>query len=181
MNAIVPLAVDAAAIGQFVSALFRYADPDSFVSLRTFAEGGGGAHSIEAHAIGDSLHGLANAATRHAQRAARAADPSVFAPPVATFRTSGKADEANLANGLTLSVECDATPDAARARLESLLGPATVAVASGGEWINPATGEITPKLHLHWRLNEPTTEPADHARLKVSLRRRPPTFSVRSD
>ena len=28
-------------------------------------------------------------------------------------------------------------------------------VASGGEWANPDTGEIEPKLHLHWRLQKP--------------------------
>ena len=28
----------------------------------------------------------------------------------------------------------------------------TAVVASGGEWINPETGEIEPKVHLHWRL-----------------------------
>ncbi len=92
--------------------------------------------------------------------------PVVFAPPVATFGNRDKADEASLANGLALSVECDATPGAARARLEGLLGPATVVVASGGEWIDPASGEVEPKLHLHWRLTEPTREHADHALLK---------------
>ena len=28
-------------------------------------------------------------------------------------------------------------------------------VESGGEWINPETGEIEPKVHLHWRLKKP--------------------------
>ena len=36
----------------------------------------------------------------------------------------------------------------------------------GGEWTDPETGEVFPKLHLHWRLSEPTREAADHAILK---------------
>ena len=54
----------------------------------------------------------------------------------------------------------------ARQTLEAILGPATVIVASGGQWTNPETGEIEPKLHLHWRLNKPTTTTgrACHAR-----------------
>jgi hypothetical protein len=39
-------------------------------------------------------------------------------------------------------------------------------VASGGEWPNPETGELEPKLHLHWRLTEPTRDAASHAKLK---------------
>jgi hypothetical protein len=39
-------------------------------------------------------------------------------------------------------------------------------VASGGEWPNPATGELEPKVHLHWRLTEPTSDAASHATLK---------------
>ncbi len=70
-----------------------------------------------------------------------------------------------LRNGLVLSVECDKAPAAARAKLEALLGPATVLVASGGEWVN-ADGEIEDKLHLHWRLDEPTREPEEHRALK---------------
>jgi Protein of unknown function (DUF3987) len=41
-----------------------------------------------------------------------------------------------------------------------------VVVASGGEWVNPETGEVERKVHLHWRLAEPTRTAEDHARLK---------------
>ena len=34
-------------------------------------------------------------------------------------------------------------------------GPATIVVESGGEWINPETGEVENKVHLHWRLKKP--------------------------
>ena len=61
----------------------------------------------------------------------------------------------NIREGVALSVECDQNPSAARDKLEALLGPATVVVESGGEWTNPETGEIEPKVHLHWRLKKP--------------------------
>lgn len=165
-NAHPPLQPDAAAIGAFVGALFRYAEPGTFASLRAFRDADDGVFRIAAHRIGKGLADLAEAATREAARSASAPFPVVFCPPVATFASPDKATEAALADGLALSVECDATPGAARARLEALLGPATVVVASGGEWTNPSTGEVEPKAHLHWRLTEPTREPADHARLK---------------
>jgi hypothetical protein len=50
---------------------------------------------------------------------------------------------------------------AARRHPRAILGPATVVVASGGM---TAAGE--PKLHLHWRLAEPTSDTDEHARLK---------------
>jgi hypothetical protein len=43
----------------------------------------------------------------------------------------------------------------ARAKLEEILGPATIVVRSGGKWTDPATGEVQDKLHLHWRLRTP--------------------------
>src|SRR5262249_20712999 len=46
-----------------------------------------------------------------------------------------------------------------------ILGKPTAIVASGGAWKNPQNGRLEHKLHLHWRLAEPTRDPADHARL----------------
>jgi hypothetical protein len=97
---------------------------------------------------------------------ARAPIPVVFAPPIATFRTQGSAAENDVANGLVLTVECDKDAPKAHALLEGLIGTATLVVASGGQWVDPETGEITPKLHLHWRLKEPTRDFADHQKLK---------------
>ena len=42
-------------------------------------------------------------------------------------------------------------------RLEQILGPATVVVASGGQWQDPETDEVEDKLHGHWRLVTPAT------------------------
>ena len=94
----------------------------------------------------------------------------MFAPPICTFATKGSAAEANLAEGLVLSVECDAKPEEARRLLEGLLGRVTIVVASGGKWTDPAIGEEHEKLHLHWRLAEPTREASDHQRLKRARR-----------
>jgi hypothetical protein len=71
---------------------------------------------------------------------------------------------------LVLSVECDAHPAEARAKLEALLGPATVIVASGGEWTDPESGEIQDKLHLYWRLATPARTGEEHESLKLARR-----------
>ena len=72
----------------------------------------------------------------------------------------------NLCEGVALSVECDQRPLKARQTLEDILGPATVVVEGGGEWTNPETGEIEPKVHLHWRLRKPTSTKAEHDLLR---------------
>ncbi len=169
MNAIspglAPLSADVEQIGTFVDALFRYADPGSFVALRAYYDDCSERFEIRSHCLTDDPAALVGAAAPGVNRAARELRPVVFCPPVATFQ-NWQADEAGLVNGLALSVECDKLPAAARVRLEALLGPATVVVASGGEWTDPVSGEIQDKLHLHWRLNEPTREGADHILLK---------------
>jgi hypothetical protein len=76
------------------------------------------------------------------------------------------AAEDNLLQGLTISVECDENAVESRRKLEELLGPATLWVASGGTWVNPDTGESEPKLHGHWVLAAPTNSKEEHAALK---------------
>ena len=166
MTVTTPLQVDVEQIRQFVDALFRYADDGSFVSLRAFYDDETRVFAVEAHQVGNDHAALVPAAARAAARAAVFGRPIVFAPPIATFTNATRATEADLSNGLALSVECDSDALAARIKLEGLLGPATVVVASGGEWQNRTTGELEPKLHLHWRLTEPTRDLAGHSRLK---------------
>lgn len=161
-----PLEPDAKDIRAFVDALFRYADPGTYVSMRAFRHDKDGVFFITPYCIDEASDEFINLALREAARAAAAPYPVVFASPIATFLEPDSAAEEALANGLVLSVECDANPQAARLRLEALLGPPTVIVQSGGEWVRPATGEIEPKIHLHWRLNEPTRERVDHHLLK---------------
>ena len=79
----------------------------------------------------------------------------MFAPPVCTFKNHRNAKTDNILEGVALSVECDQAPDVGRATLEAMLGPATIVVESGGEWMDDETGEIEPKAHLHWRLKKP--------------------------
>src|SRR5262249_17266750 len=79
--------------------------------------------------------------------------------------STGRAREQDLLEAPAFTVELDQNPRVALEGLERLLGFATFVVRSGGEWTNPATGEIEPKLHAHWRLKEPARG-ADIAKLK---------------
>lgn len=166
MNAMPPRMVDRAQLATFFNATFRYADEGTFVSLRAFFDDREGVFSIAGYPLPLDTGPLLTKIEAFANRCTAAAAHVVFCPPLATFRDGTVADERSLVNGLALSVECDKTPTAARMRLESLLGPATVTVASGGEWTDEATGEVQDKLHLHWRLSEPTRCEAEHKRLK---------------
>ena len=143
----------------FVLALFKHATAGSYVSLRTFPDKGGNSRParITTVKLNGDLNDLIERAYREIEFAARSPEKLVFCPPVATFISGKNAKEANLSEGLVLSVECDQYPRAAQAKLEALLGPATLIVHSGGEWTNPETGEIEPKLHLYYLLKKPVT------------------------
>src|SRR6185295_15747722 len=117
---------------------------------------------------GDDLDPVVESAVRQAEHAARHQTPLLFASPIAGFANPEepwRARAQDLAEGYTLSVDCDRRPDEARQKLEDLLGPATVVVASGGQWFNPVTLKWEDKLHLHWRLRDPTCDQAGHDRL----------------
>jgi len=160
------LEADRDELARFIDATFRHADADATAILRIFAEGTNEVTATVRVAVdGEDLDPLIDHAFRQATKAARASRPAVFAPPVATFQ-GNRAREADLANGLVITVEADAHPSLARRNLEFLLGQATVVVASGGEWTDPDTGTVEPKLHLHWRCCEPSRSPDEHAALK---------------
>jgi AAA domain len=162
------LEVDPGQLAAFTDALFRHADKGSFVSLRAFRDDVDNAPPVRITAVpmNGELGKVAEAATAMARYCATYPHPAVFCPPVATFGNAKEATEAALVNGLALSVELDRNAECARKRLEFLIGPATMVVASGGSWNDPETGEAQPKLHVHWRLAEPTRSPEAHARLK---------------
>jgi len=166
LNAHAPLMVDGALLGTFFDAMFRHADENTFVSLRAFFDDRDGVFSIMGHKLTADAVPLLREIETFAGRCAAAPQAVVFCPPIATFKNGQVADEASLANGLALSVECDRAPQVARAKLEALLGPATVIVASGGEWTDDETGELQEKLHLHWRMSEPTRTGTEHQDLK---------------
>jgi putative DNA primase/helicase len=158
-------------IRAFVGALFRHADPGSFVSLRAFGHDRAWRTDLwRMMAIGVDHASLIDVAVAFARACANTPENVVFCPPVVTFRSGPGTAEANLANGLAISVECDKQPNQARDILEDLLGPATVIVASGGQWTVPETGEVQDKLHLHWRLAVPARTPEEHANLKLARR-----------
>jgi hypothetical protein len=152
----------------FVDALFRYATSGAYLSLRSFFEDRGeeAPFAISPLKLNGNFKFLCDAAAAEARQAANAREKIVFAPPVATFRTSHSATEDNIAEGVALSVECDAHPQHGREKLESILGHATIVTKSGGSWLNPATGELHAKLHLHWRLAEPASAKRELKKLK---------------
>ena len=158
-------APDRATLARFVHALFKHANPDTFVSLRGFDQFDNSQppQHIEAVAAGD----LAYVVERAVYGAGIVGEArGVFAPPIATFTNSSRAGAADLADGLAISVDLDAGDTGAKLReLTAILGVPTVVVASGGEWPDPATGAVHDKLHLHWRLAAPARTPEDHARL----------------
>jgi hypothetical protein len=143
----------------FVDASFRHCSKEGIVNLRSF-------HQNDANkafryktciSLKDGLKPLIEATVKEARRAAKNPEPINFCPPVATFKAEAgwHAREEDLLEGPVLSVELDANPRIALAKLESLLGPATLVVRSGGVWINSETGETEDKLHAYWRLKEP--------------------------
>jgi hypothetical protein len=169
-----PLKVDREQIELFTDAMFRYASQGQTVAIRSFLEEVAdkpfSATGVKVNGAG--LAPVVEAAVREAQLAADFDKAVVFCPPIAGFLNEvepWRAREQDLNEAFALSVECDKHPERAREILEGLLGPVTVVVTSGGEWVDPATGEVQSKLHLHWRLNKPATG-ADLARLKQARR-----------
>jgi hypothetical protein len=165
-NGLVP---DRGEIERFVRSLFPYADSGTHVSLSAFDQFDRGVPPVFIRGIfiSGSLEPLIEAAVRAAEDAASYGKPAVFAPPICTFTNPARARTEDLANGLTLSVEIDeGDTDAILALLQSILGPATVVVRSGSDWIDPQTGAIYFKIHIHWRLSELTRSPEDHAKLR---------------
>jgi RecA-family ATPase len=155
-------------LATFIRVLFKHASPDNWVSLRAFPDDcDGPPFKITPVRLKGDLNLLVDKAYRDAKFAAADCNKVVFCPPIATFNNSRHAREEDLEEGLVLSVECDKRVRQARAKLEKLLGPATVVVASGGEWTDPETGEVEPKLHLHHRLKIPARGKDEQAKLKL--------------
>jgi hypothetical protein len=147
---------DRDALEIFVDALFRHAPNEGFVSIRSFYEGDEGkSFRITPASLAGGLKFVLEVAEDDARRAANNPKPVVFCPPIAVFTNDKRAGEKDLAQGPALSVECDSHAQEARAKLEQLLGPATIVVRSGGEWTDPKTGVTGDKLHVHYRLKQP--------------------------
>ena len=161
------LTPDREMLSRFAAIMFKHASPKGYVSLRAFPDSGSqGQKALFVYPITLGDKDFLDMLVDHARRAAEWHVSAVFCPPIATFRDPKNAKTDNICEGVALSVECDQYPLRARQTLEAILGPATVVVASGGEWTNPKTGGIEPKLHLHWRLSKPTSTKAEHDLLR---------------
>ena len=80
------LQADRAELARFVDATFRYADDGTDAVLRTFAEGSNEVlGTVRVPLNGAGLDPVIEHAGHQATKAANAARPAVFAPPVATF------------------------------------------------------------------------------------------------
>jgi hypothetical protein len=153
---------DREAVTAFVDCLFRYAD--GYVNLRAFHDRKDGAPPLFVEPVKVGAPDFIERVCERIHEAAAHPEPHVFCPPICVFIEPNGAATENLAEGVALSVECDSNPYAALKNLTGILGKPTAIVASGGTWKNEA-GRLEAKLHLHWRLVEPTRDPADHARL----------------
>jgi putative DNA primase/helicase len=152
-------------LDRFVAAVFKHADPIGYVSLRGFSDTKRDAPPIFIEAVRCDDPDFLQSVINRAREAANKAEPVVFCPPIVTFKNKVDASGDNVHEGVTLMVECDEAPSAALKILCELLGEPTIVVASGGEWKNPDTGEVEPKLHIHWRLKTPTRTEAEHKKL----------------
>ena len=109
-------------LGDFINLMFKNADPDGYISLRSFTDKGSQEDKpihIQAIRVGDVE--LLDIAFIRASQAATWHKPAVFCPPVATFKTTKTAKPDNLQEGIDLSTECDANPREARMKLEKPL------------------------------------------------------------
>jgi hypothetical protein len=154
---------DRDAVAAFVDCLFRYAE--GYINLRAFHDLKDGAPPLFVEPIRIGATDFIERVCERIREAAAHPEPHVFCPPICSFAEPNGAATENLAEGVALSVECDVSPYAALKKLAGILGKPTVVVASGGTWKNPETGRLEAKLHLHWRLAEPTRDPTDHGRL----------------
>jgi hypothetical protein len=87
-------------------AAFSRCDPSTRDRSETFR--------INAIKLNGNFAFLCDCAANGARDAANAADKTVFAPPIATFKNGRGATEADIAEGLVLSVECDSHPQRGR-------------------------------------------------------------------
>jgi hypothetical protein len=157
---------DRDAVITFVDCLFRYADENAWINLRAFHDLKDGAPPLFVEPIRIGATDFIERVCERIHEAAAHPEPHVFCPPVCVFAKPNGAAADNLAEGIALSVECDANPYAALKKLTAILGKPTVVVASGGIWKNPETGRLEKKLHGHWRFVEPTRSNEDHERLR---------------
>lgn len=95
-------------LAKFCNVIFKHATPGTRISLRSFKDD---TSTFDIQSVIVDQGNLVDEAVRLARNAANAEAVIVFAPPIATFVSEGwQAREVDLAEGLTISVECDKRP-----------------------------------------------------------------------
>jgi hypothetical protein len=159
-------------IRMFVHAVFRRCSCPAWISFRTFANNDATSKPTQieaAQALGGMWDAVSKAAWREARIAANHPEGRVFAPPPATFSKHWFARETDLQQCPVLVWDLDSRPAWALARARQILGEPTLIVASGGDWTDPATGELQRKVHVYYRLTEPAS--GDAAVLAKNVRK----------
>lgn len=165
LNTVSNYTADRDQIAKFFDALFIHS-LNGFVNLRGFDASNKPAGHWRAVPV-ENANAVIDTAAKLATQLANWKPAAVFCPPVATFKTANGAKEKDLCEGVALSVDIDeGNTQALAQKLIGVIGRPTAVVHSGGEVADPGTGEVLPKLHIHWRLSEPTTEEAEHRLLK---------------
>ncbi|NDC57979.1 MAG: hypothetical protein EBZ50_03940, partial [Alphaproteobacteria bacterium] len=180
------LPADREAIRTLYEATFEHATPGSIVSIRAFGRLPGGGkdepyYKLPGREWSDPkenghpivkvtddpawLDNLVETTARIVEDTANDEITAVAAPILATFKPRQKAEKEFVVDGLSVILDCDEQPIAARALAIEIMGPPTFEVASGGAWFNPQTGEFEPKCHLHYVLAEPARGERDVERL----------------
>jgi hypothetical protein len=158
---------DSITLSQFINTIFLRAE-NGYVQFRMFIDGKDkepwGRPWMSAR-VSDKA-ALIRCAIRSASQAALSAERVNFCPPVCTFIGTNRARIVDTCEGVAIMAECDDYPILSRQALECILGTPTLVVTSGGIWTDPETGEQQDKVHLYWRLAQPTRESADHDKLR---------------
>ena len=158
-----PVSVDPAEIERFVNALFPRASEGGFVSVRAFFDDELAKRSNEKPfkiSHGPAQWRRAGAGHRGGHQDRRGCR-AIQAPGRGRARRSRRSPAERPARRACSRAWC--FPSSwTRGRpllspaLRAVIGPPTLVVASGGMWTDTETGELHDKLHVHWRLNEPT-------------------------
>lgn len=166
------LTADRGELETFVRTVFASAAPGGDIELRSFYDATKDRRQFQRKKVSVAdLSTVIDAAVDMIDRAAAAPNGVVFCPPVCTFRPGAtRATEADVFEGLAVSVELDRDPAAALKILEDVLGAASLVVASGGQWHNETTKTDDPKLHAYWVLDLPARTPDELAHLKYARR-----------
>ncbi len=155
----------------FIDALLMHATQGS-ISLRVFPHEDGPPleSDVSASVNNGDLTELKIKAFEIASWAARHREPCVFCPPLASFVRPDigvvRARTKDLLEGYVCSIECDQYPAEALKVLRQVVGQPTLVHASGGLWTNPKTKQVEEKLHIHYRLAEPSRTEAEHKLLR---------------